>query len=391
MTKKLLILLFILLNMNVLYAKGTSEAQVLILIHTENGGTYELAKSVAAGAREISGVNVSIKQVPSLTGKVPTQTADIPIATIHELSSYDAIAFGSPVYFGGVSSSMKYFLENSIDMWTNHELEGIPATVFMSAGSGAGRELAIQSLWSMLSVHGMILVSNGIMGTESLDKSIPQGNTVLGITSLTSMPPAKRPSDSEKEIARLQGASIAKQALAHQYLKQLYGTNAKTNVSSVTENVKTSQTDLRLKQLGISIPDVPNPVGSYLPYKRSGNLIYINQVALKNGKIVAPGIVGKDITEDQAREAVKQTMLNVIAVLKNATNGNLDRVKQAVQLTGIFNTEAGYTKHADLMNTASKLVADIFADKGVHARATFGASSLPENSPVEIQAIFEIE
>ncbi len=114
-------------------------------------------------------------------------------------------------------------------------------------------------------------------------------------------------------------------------------------------------------------------------------------MALKDGKILYPGKVGIDITEEQAKEATRQTMLNVIAVLKNATGGDLNRVKHCVQLTGFFNTKEGYTKHADLMNPASNLTAEIFGEKGKHARGTMGSSSLPLNSPVEIQAVFEIE
>ncbi|KKX51050.1 NAD(P)H-dependent oxidoreductase [Sphingobacterium sp. IITKGP-BTPF85] len=94
---------------------------------------------------------------------------EIPVATPNELSSYDGIAFGSPIYFGNMSTAMSEFLSMTVDLWTKHGLEGMPATVFMSAGSGAGKELAIQSIWNSLAVHGMILVSNGIRGNEKID------------------------------------------------------------------------------------------------------------------------------------------------------------------------------------------------------------------------------
>ncbi len=84
-------------------------------------------------------------------------------------------------------------------------------------------------------------------------------------------------------------------------------------------------------------------------------------------------------------------MLNVIAVLKEACGGDLNKVKQCVQLTGYFNTTPEYTQHAALMNSASNLTALVFGEKGKHARATIGAVSLPINSAVEIQAVFEIE
>lgn len=83
--------------------------------------------------------------------------------------------------------------------------------------------------------------------------------------------------------------------------------------------------------------------------------------------------------------------MNVLSVLKIAACGNLDNVKQVVQLSGTFNTQPNFMNHALLMNEASDLIVQIFGNKGVHTRATFGASSLPLNSPVEIQAIFELE
>lgn len=152
-----------------------------------------------------------------------------------------------------------------------------------------------------------------------------------------------------------------------------------------------SQTAKRIQELGIVLPQAPAPVGSYVPYKRVGNLVFINQVALVDGKILTPGVIGEKVSEEQAKQATRQTMLNIIAVLNQAVDGDLDRVKQAVQMTGIFNTEKGYTQHAMLMNEGSSLLIDIFGDRGIHTRGTLGASSLPIDSPVEIQAIFEVE
>jgi len=140
----------------------------------------------------------------------------------------------------------------------------------------------------------------------------------------------------------------------------------------------------------IDLPQVPKPVGNYLPFVRTGNLVFINQVAITEGKILNPGKVGVDITEQQAKDSTKLTILNVLAVLKVAVEGDFGKVKRCVQLTGYFNTQEGYSKHPDLMNVASDLVVSFLGDHGKHARATIGASSLPLNSPVEIQAIFEV-
>lgn len=356
-----------------------NKAKVLVLIHSDNGGTYELAKQISKGIESNGNVQPIIKQVKSSNNTI---LKDIPVASVEELSSYDGIAFGSPVYFGNISTGMSEFLSETVNLWTNHALEGMPATVFMSAGSGAGNELAVQAFWNTLSVHGMVLVSNGIRGVEKIDKNIPQGNTVLGVTSLASVKNVERPSSSEKEIAFEQGKNFAKVVFA------LKGTFHKNSEIKISQNKNIHKV---LEEKKIILPNVPKPAGNYQPFVRSGNLVFINQVALKDGKILYPGKLGVSVDENQVKEATKQTMLNVLAVLKDAVNGDLDKVKKVVQLTGIFNTKDDYTKHADLMNVASDLAVEVFAEKGKHARATFGASSVPVNSSVEIQAIFEVE
>lgn len=354
------------------------KANILILIHSDNGGTYELAKEVGKGIESDGNAKAFIKQVKASEN---SKLRNIPVARVEELNSYDGIAFGSPVYFGNISTAMSEFLSKTINLWTNHGLEGMPATVFMSAGSGAGKELALQSFWNSLAVHGMVLVSNGIRGNENIDKKIPQGNSVLGTTSLASLKDVPRPTKDERYLAELQGKNFAKVALA------LKGTFLKKEIILKEE----SSINAILKSKNIVLPQVPKPAGNYQPYVRTGNLIFINQVALKDGKIQNPGKLGIDLDEQQVKEATQATMLNVISVLNEAVDGDLNRVKRCVQLTGIFNTKDDYTKHADLMNVASNLTVEIFGEKGKHARATFGASSIPVNSSVEIQAIFEVE
>lgn len=356
------------------------EAQVLVLFHSDTGGTYELAKEVAQGIRENAGVNAVLKQVaPS---RLPV-LVDVPVATVEELPEYDGIAFGSPVYFGNISTAMSGFLSKTVDLWAKHALEGTPATVFMAAGSGAGREVAVQAFWNSLASHGMVLVPTGMRGTGELDKTIPQGNTILGTTSLNSLKSVPRPSEGERRTARLQGASFGKIAL-----KLKDSTSDSTAAPNLTEKVDFLK-DLAGK--GITLPAAPKPVGNYTPFARAGSLVFINQVSLKDGAIVHPGKLGREVDEPQVKEATRLTMLNVIAVLNDATGGDLSRVKGCVQLTGIFNTPDDYSRHADLMNEASNLAVEVFGEKGKHARATLGASSLPVNSSVEIQAIFEIE
>jgi len=353
--------------------------KILVLIYSDNGGTYELAKEVAKGIESDQNVRAVIKQTKV---SVNPKLKDIPVATVEELPTYDGIAFGSPVYFGNISTGMSEFLSKTTDLWTNHALEGMPATVFMSAGSGAGNELALQSFWNSLAVHGMVLVSNGIRGYENIDKTIPQGNSVLGTTSLVSLKNIARPSESERYLAELQGKNFAKVALA------LKGTFSKAVTAKETKQLSINNV---LKEKNIVLPTLPKSVGNYELFSRSGNLVFINQVSLKDGTILNPGKLGIDVNEAQVQEATKQTMLNIIAILKEAVGGDLDKVKKCVQLVGMFNTTADYTKHADLMNIASNLTVEIFGEKGKHARNTGGAYSLPVGSSVSISAIFEVE
>ncbi len=143
-------------------------------------------------------------------------------------------------------------------MWTKHALEGMPATVFMSAGSGAGKELALQSFWNSLAVHGMILVSNGIRGTENIDKNIPQGNSVLGITSMASLKDVERPTKSERYLAALQGQNFA--SVANALKGRLKKAPVETKTSAETKDISTV-----LKEKNIVLPTAPNPVGNYTP------------------------------------------------------------------------------------------------------------------------------
>ncbi|PRY02941.1 NAD(P)H dehydrogenase (quinone) [Pontibacter ummariensis] len=367
------------------------ETTVLVLFHSKGGTTYKLATAIARGIEKQEGVRAVLKQVPHITLPDDLESkpfASVPYATPEELAQYDGIAFGSPIHFGSTTADMRLFLEGTLNLWSQHRLDGVPATVFMAAGGGAAREAAILSLWSTLSVHGMVLVPTGMRGAAGIDKSIAQGNTVFGTTALATMPGSERPSESELYLAELQGEALAKIAKA---LAPLHKTLTEPTPPAKTPEESINYVEQRLLELGLQLPVLPEPVGNYVPYTRSGNLVFINQVALKEGKVLHPGVIGQDLTIEQAKEATRQTMLNVLAVLKSATHGDLSRVKQVVQLTGFLNTPTGYTQHAGLMNVASDLTVAVFGEKGKHARAALGASSIPVNSPVEIQAVFEVE
>lgn len=356
------------------------KATVLILIHSDNGGTYELAKDIKNGIESDGSVQAMIKQVKK---SEHPKLKDIPVAKVEELPNYDGIVFGSPVYFGNISTAMSEFIAKTTDLWSAHALEGLPASVFMSAGSGAGKELALQAFWNSLAVHGMVLVSNGIRGTENIDKATPQGHSVLGITSLTSLNNVTRPTPSEHQLAMMQGKNFAT-------VVQALSATRKKDKQVVTKVIDRDVNQI-LKDKNIILPSIPPTAGNYLPYVRTGNLVYINQYAMADKKIVNPGKVLVDVTEEQVKEATRITMLNVLAVLGDAVGGDFNRVKRCVNMVGVFNAPDNYTKHPELMNVASDLTVEIFGEKGRHARSTFGVSSIPGNSSVELLTVFEIE
>lgn len=152
------------------------------------------------------------------------------------------------------------------------------------------------------------------------------------------------------------------------------------------------QVDSRLKELGIEIPEAAAPAANYVPYTVAGNLVYVSgQVPFVDGKIAYQGKVGEDFTSDEAMEVAKVCALNILAQVKAACGGDLDRVKQCVKLGGFVNCVDGFVEQPKVINGASNLMVDVLGDKGKHARFAVGTNALPMNVAVEIDAIFEIE
>lgn len=149
--------------------------------------------------------------------------------------------------------------------------------------------------------------------------------------------------------------------------------------------------DERLNELDISLPDNPKPLGSYLPYVRAGNLIFMSGVLpLRNGKLIRTGRVGETVSVDEASEDARQVVVNALSVLRAAA-GDLEKVSKCVKLNGYVASAADFTDQPKVLNGASDLLFEIFGEAGRHARAAVGVYSLPLNSPVEIDFIFEIE
>lgn len=153
----------------------------------------------------------------------------------------------------------------------------------------------------------------------------------------------------------------------------------------------TNKIDKKLEELGIKIPTISAPAANYLPFTKSGNQIFISGQLPKDENGLITGKVGKDTDIETAKKAAQLCALNIIAVLKSACDGNLDKVKQCVKLGIFVNAVDDFCDHPAIGNGASDLMVKIFDEKGKHARFAMGAGSLPLNSTVEIDAIFEIE
>ncbi len=150
--------------------------------------------------------------------------------------------------------------------------------------------------------------------------------------------------------------------------------------------------DARLKELNIELPTPVAPVANYVAFVISGNLVSISgQIPVKDGKVAFEGKVGDTVSDDEACEAAHLCALNIISQLKAACDGNLDRVKRIVKLGGFVNCTDGYSNQPTIINAASNLMVEVFADKGRHSRSAVGTNGLPLNVPVEIDALIEIE
>ena len=149
--------------------------------------------------------------------------------------------------------------------------------------------------------------------------------------------------------------------------------------------------ETRLKQLGLTLPAAAAPVANYVPFVKTGNLVFVaGQIPLLNGEIRHQGIVGLGVTVEEATTAARLCALNLLAQVKAACDGDLDRVKRVVKLTGFVAGGPHFIDHPTVINGASDLRVEVFGDAGRHARAAVGSSSLPRGVPVEVDAIFEI-
>ncbi|MCG7406233.1 RidA family protein [Paenibacillus sp. ACRRX] len=150
------------------------------------------------------------------------------------------------------------------------------------------------------------------------------------------------------------------------------------------------QIEKRLNELGITLPEVGEPKFSYIPSRRTGNLVYTSGMDCRvDGVLIHEGKVGSDLTIEQGQEAARQCIINALAVIKKEI-GSLDKVKQVVKMLAFVNSAPGFGDQPYVINGGSNLLIEVFGDAGRHARSAIGTSDLPFHTPVEIEIIVEV-
>tara|TARA_B100000315_G_C14400312_1_gene506151 strand:- start:276 stop:734 length:459 start_codon:yes stop_codon:yes gene_type:complete len=147
----------------------------------------------------------------------------------------------------------------------------------------------------------------------------------------------------------------------------------------------------KLKELNIEIPSAPEPVGAYVAFKKINSLLFISgQLPISNDGKMIKGKVGKDLTLEDGQNASYLCVINILAQVKKALNGDLNKVKNCIKITGFVNSSEDFKDQPKVINPASEILSKTFGDNGKHSRVAISANSLPLGAAVEIDAIFEI-
>jgi enamine deaminase RidA (YjgF/YER057c/UK114 family) len=145
----------------------------------------------------------------------------------------------------------------------------------------------------------------------------------------------------------------------------------------------------RLKELGIELPEVAKPLASYVPAVRSGNLVYTSgQLPTEAGNLAAGGKIGADVTPEQGKALARICALNALAAVDSLVG--IDAVTRVVKVVGFVASAPGFNGQPGVVNGASDLLAEVFGDRGSHARSAVGVCELPLDAPVEVELVVEV-
>ena len=147
----------------------------------------------------------------------------------------------------------------------------------------------------------------------------------------------------------------------------------------------------KLKELKIELPDAPDPVGAYVAFKKINNLLFISgQLPISSDGKILKGKIGKNLTLEDGQKASRLCVINILAQVKKALGGDLNKVKNCIKITGFVNSTDDFKDQPKVINPASETLSTVFGANGKHARAAISTNSLPLGAAVEIDAIFEI-
>ena len=149
--------------------------------------------------------------------------------------------------------------------------------------------------------------------------------------------------------------------------------------------------DDRLKALGIELPVPSAPGANYVPFVRTGNLLFLTgQLAQWNGERRFVGKLGREFGVEEGQQAARLCALNLVAHLRDALDGDLDRVVRCVRIAGYVNSVPDFVAQSQVINGASDLCVEIFQEAGRHTRMAVGVSALPYDVAVEVEGVFEV-
>jgi enamine deaminase RidA (YjgF/YER057c/UK114 family) len=158
----------------------------------------------------------------------------------------------------------------------------------------------------------------------------------------------------------------------------------------IKEDQDLMEVEAMLSELGLTLPEPPQPVGAYLPAQQAGELLFLSgTTCYKDGHLLYTGRLGAELTVEEGYLAARQTALNLLSVIKAAL-GDLDRVERVIKLNGYVNSAPDFDRQPAVINGASDLLEKIYGPQGKHARTSIGVSDLPGHIPVEIEMVVQV-
>lgn len=153
----------------------------------------------------------------------------------------------------------------------------------------------------------------------------------------------------------------------------------------------TNTIESRLSQLGVKIPEAPKPVASYVGFVRQGDMLFVSgQLPLEAGALTQTGLLGAGVSIEAGAAAARICAINILAQVKAACGGDLERIVQCVRLGGFVASTPDFFDHPKVVNGASDFIGEALGERGIHSRAAVGVAALPLNASVEVEATFAL-